>query len=342
MPCARECDSKASIGLYLTALLATLFFTHVTLQMPRFLKSLYDGVFYDLCRHFVYTSLHPIAIFGYVILILILITAVRGIARKRYYASVISAVVYFAPTLFVFVVRMTVLFTGLEIPVFLMAYLLWVCGIEGDFLFRLFGSGQVFLVPYWIAITAYASEGGDIWANIEQVRDIYGSIFIIVGLLVLFLGVAAWLNTKYQGRRLVDSGIYRLTRHPQYLGYILWSYGMLILSTYNQAPGLTPTAITLNWLVSSLILVGVALAEEINLRSDDGLNYVEYAERTSFMFPLPRSVRRVVSTPFRIIWGSNYPENLRTVLKTLVLIFLVVSIPDLLLGGLYQFWSPHH
>ena len=320
------------LGLYLTALLATLFFTHVTLQIPRFLKSLTNGVFDDLLSHFVYLSLHPIAIFGYVILILILITAVKGIVRKRYYASVLSAVVYFAPTLFVFIVRMTILFTGLEILVIL------TLGIA----LRLYYSGQVFLVPYWIAITAYASEGGDIWANIEQVRDVYGSIFIIVGLLVLFLGVAAWLNTKYQGRRLVDSGIYRLTRHPQYLGYILWSYGMLILSTYNQAPWRTPTAITLNWLVSSLILVGVALAEEINLRSDDGLNYVEYADRASFMFPLPRSVRRVVSAPFRIMWGSDFPENLRMVLKTLVLIFLVVSLPDLILGGLYQFWNPHH
>jgi len=330
------------LGLYLTALLATLFFTHVTLQIPRFLKSLTNGVFDDLLSHFVYLSLHPIAIFGYVILILILITAVKGIVRKRYYASVLSAVVYFTPTLFVFVVGMTILFTGLEIPVFLIAYIFSGLGIEGDFLLRLYGSGQVFLVPYWIAITAYASEGGRIWANIEQVRDVYGGIFIVVGLLVLFLGVAAWLNSKYQGRRLVDSGIYRLTRHPQYLGYILWSYGMLILSTYNQAPWSTPTAITLNWLVSSLILVGLALVEEINLRSDDGLNYVEYADRVSFMFPLPRSVRRVVSTPFRIIWGGDYPENLRMVFATLALVFLAVSLPDLILGGLYQFWNPHH
>jgi len=184
---------SATIGIYLTALLATLFFTYVTLQIPRFLKSLTYGVFYDLCSHFVMIGLRPdpITIFGNVILILILITAVIGIVRKRYYASVLSAVVYFAPTLFVFVARMSTLFTGLEMPAYLISYILRVCGIEGDFLVRLFCSGQVFFVPYWIAITAYASEGGRIWANIEQVRDVYGSIFIIVGLFVLFLGVAA-------------------------------------------------------------------------------------------------------------------------------------------------------
>lgn len=330
----------ASISIYLTALLSTLFFTYITLQIPRFLKSLYDGVLDDLLSHFRW-GLDPITIFGDLILILVLIIAIKGITRKRYLASVISAVVYFAPTLFVFVTRMTILLTGLGILVFLIAYILRGCGIEGDFLLRLFGSGQVFFVPYWLAITAYASEGDRLWANIEQVRDVYGSIFIIVGLLVLFLGVAAWLNTKYQGRRLVDSGIYRLTRHPQYLGYILWSYGMLILSTYNQAPWRTPTAITLNWLVSSLILVGLALVEEINLRSDDGLNYVEYADRVSFMFPLPRLVRRIVSAPFRIIWGSDFPENLRMVFVTLVLVFFVISLPELILGGLYQFWSPY-
>ena len=331
----------ASIGIYLTALLATLFFTHVTLQVPRFLKSLTNGVFYEVFIHFRWV-LDPIAIFGYVILILGLIIAIKGITRKRYLASVLSAVVYFVPTLLVFVTRMTILFTGLEILVFLIGITLRLCGIEGNFLFRLFSSGQIFFVPYWIAIKEYASEGGEIWANIEQVRDVYGGIFIIVGLLVLFLGVAAWLNTKYQGRTLVDSGIYRLTRHPQYLGYILWSHGMLILSTYNNAPWRTPTAVTLNWLVSSLILVGLALAEEINLRADDGLNYVEYADRVSFMFPLPISVRRIVSAPFRRMWGGDYPENLRMVFVTLALVFLVVSFPDLFFGGLIdKLWLPH-
>ena len=286
--------------------------------------------------------LDPIIIFGDVILILVLATAIIGIVRKRYYASVLSAVAYFTPTLFVFVAGMSTLFTGLEILAFLITYIFREYRILGHFMYRLFYVGQVFLVPYWLAITAYASEGGRIWANIEQVRDVYGSIFILIGLLVLFLGVAAWLNTKYQGRRLVDSGIYRLTRHPQYLGYILWSYGMLILSTYNQAPWRQPVEITLNWFVSSLILVGLALVEEINLRLNDGLNYVEYAKRASFMFPLPMSVRRVVSTPFRIMWGSDYPENLRMVFATLALIFLAVSLPDLIFGGLYQFWNPHH
>lgn len=334
----------ASIGIYITALLATLFFTYVTLQIPGFLSSINDGVLYDLCRHFIRIGmrLDPIVILGDVFLILVLVIAIKGITRKRYFASVLSAVVYFTPTLFVFVARMSTRFTGLGILTYLIAYVFREYEIFSRYLWKFFYVGQVFLAPYWLAITAYASEGGRIWANIEQVRDVYGSTFIVVGLLVLFLGVAAWLNTKYQGRRLVDSGIYRLTRHPQYLGYILWSYGMLILSTYNQAPWSQPIEITLNWFVSSLILVGLALAEEINLRSDDGLNYVEYAERASFMFPLPRLVRRVVSTPFRIMWGGDYPENLRMVFVTLALVFFVVSLPELFFGGLYQFWNPYH
>ena len=334
----------ASIGIYITALLATLFFTYVTLQIPGFLSSINDGVLYDVCRHFIGTRLRPdaIVILGDVILILVLATAITGIIWRRYYASFLSAVVYFTPTLFVFVARMSTLFTGLWILTYLIAYVFRGYEIFSRNMWRFFYVGQVFLAPYWLAITAYASEGDRIWANIEQVRDVYSSIFIIVGLLVLFLGVAAWLNTKYQGRRLVDSGIYRLTRHPQYLGYILWSYGMLILSTYNQAPWRQPVEITLNWFVSSLILVGLALAEEINLRTDDGLNYVEYAERVSFMFPLPGSVRRVASKPFRIMWGGDHPENLRMVFKTLVLVFILVSVPELIPGGTYQLWNPHN
>jgi len=59
------------------------------------------------------------------------------------------------------------------------------------------------------------------------------------------------------------------------------------------------------------------------------------------MFPLPRLVRRIVSAPFRIIWGSDFPENLRMVFVTLVLVFFVISLPELILGGLYQFWNPY-
>jgi len=333
----------ASIGIYLTALLVTLLFTYVTLRIPGFLSSIRDGVLYDLCRHFIRIGmrLDPIVILGDVFLILVLVIAIIGITRKRYFASLLSAVVYFTPTLFVFVARMSTRFTGLGILTYLIAYVFREYKIFSRYLWKFFYVGQVFLTPYWLAITAYASEGGRIWANIEQVRDIYGSTFIVVGLLVLFLGVAAWLNTKYQGRRLVDSGIYRLTRHPQYLGYILWSYGMLILSTYNQAPWRQPVEITLNWFISSLILVGLALAEEINLRTDDELNYVEYTNRVSFMLPLPRSIRRVALTPFRIMWGGDHPENLRMVFKTLVLVFILVSVPELITGGTYQLWNPH-
>jgi hypothetical protein len=59
------------------------------------------------------------------------------------------------------------------------------------------------------------------------------------------------------------------------------------------------------------------------------------------MFPLPRLVRRIVSAPFRILWGGDFPENLRMVFVTLILVFFVISLPELILGGLYKFWNPY-
>ena len=128
----------ASIGIYITALLATLFFTYVTLQIPGFLSSINDGVLYDVCRHFIWIGPDPIIIFGNAILILVLVTAIKGITRKRHFASVLSAVVYFAPTLFVFVAGMSTLFTGLGIFTYLIAYVFRGYEIFSRYLWKFF------------------------------------------------------------------------------------------------------------------------------------------------------------------------------------------------------------
>ncbi|MEM4630995.1 MAG: methyltransferase [Acidilobaceae archaeon] len=55
-----------------------------------------------------------------------------------------------------------------------------------------------------------------------------GMIIMFIGLFIFLLGVTSWLYGKFKGYDLVDFWIYRYSRHPQYLGFILWSYGLLI------------------------------------------------------------------------------------------------------------------
>lgn len=329
---------SVTIGIYVLALFMSLVFTHMTLLVPGFLESQTD-VYWDFFRNFkvVGMSLTPVLVAGNVVIILLLAATVRGMVKGRSTVSFLGAFGFFVPTFFVFIVGMTTFFAGLEVIKFLIyngigeyAVIKWVD--------RLYNVGNVFYIPYWLAISAYGDEVGSRWGNLPEVRDTYGGIFIAVGLLLLFLGVAAWLDSKYRGRGLVDSGVYRWSRHPQYLGYILWSYGVLVLSTYSQAPMSRPVAPSLNWAVSSLIVVGLALSEEIALRKDVELDYIEYVKRVSFMIPLPKLVREYASAPFRIIWRSDYPDSLWKVFKTLLILFLIIGIPEFVMRGTYGNW----
>jgi hypothetical protein len=57
-----------------------------------------------------------------------------------------------------------------------------------------------------------------------------------LGLIIFLLGVFTWLYGKFKGIRIIDFWIYRYSRHPQYFGFLLWSYGLTILASTIGAP----------------------------------------------------------------------------------------------------------
>jgi hypothetical protein len=48
-------------------------------------------------------------------------------------------------------------------------------------------------------------------------------LFIALGLLIFILGVLAWFYARLEKKGTADFWIYRFSRHPQYLGWIVWS-----------------------------------------------------------------------------------------------------------------------
>jgi protein-S-isoprenylcysteine O-methyltransferase Ste14 len=165
----------------------------------------------------------------------------------------------------------------------------------------------------------------------------YGLIGI--GLLVFLQGTITWLYAKYKNRKTVDFWIYRVSRHPQYLGWLIWSYGLMLLASFTPVVrgGENPGA-SFPWLISSLLVISVALTEEIKMTKNVGEEYREYRDRTPFLFPMPKFVSSVIASPIRLLLKKDRPENSREVIVVFLVytvIMVLLSLPFVLLS-----WPP--
>jgi HEAT repeat protein len=109
-----------------------------------------------------------------------------------------------------------------------------------------------------------------------------------------------------------DFWLYRFSRHPQYLGWIIWSYGVLFLPGANMKR-YVDVANTLPWLLATMVIIGVAMLEERKMKQEYGETYESYRQRTSFLFPLPRIVRQIFSLPLRLFFRKAYPNRKREI-----------------------------
>ncbi|MEM3988675.1 MAG: DUF1295 domain-containing protein [Sulfolobales archaeon] len=145
-----------------------------------------------------------------------------------------------------------------------------------------------------------------------------GLIITFTGLFVFLLGVTSWLYGKFKGYEIVDFWIYKYSRHPQYLGFILWSYGLLVFvsnKVYVRGAFTTPPALI--WLISTMLVVGAALTEELEMRRKHGEKYEEYCRKTPFMILLPGVLSRAIRAPLKLTGG--YPRSTREIAFALTL-----------------------
>jgi protein-S-isoprenylcysteine O-methyltransferase Ste14 len=138
--------------------------------------------------------------------------------------------------------------------------------------------------------------------------------FIGAGVLIFLLGVYAWLAARVRGAAMVESGVYRISRHPQYLGWIVWTYGVYLLLQQMHYPRRSwAIGASLPWLISTMVIIGVAMVEELNMRKRHGEVYEEYRESAPFLFPLPRFVERLFTAPVRLLFKKDQPGRKREV-----------------------------
>jgi len=161
-----------------------------------------------------------------------------------------------------------------------------------------------------------------------------GLIITFTGLFVFLLGVTTWLYGKFKGYEIVDFWIYKYSRHPQYLGFILWSLGLLVFvssKVYVRGAFTIPPALI--WLTSSMLVIGIALVEELEMRRKYGDKYEEYCRKTPFMISLPGVLSRAIRAPLKLTGG--YPRSTREIAFALTLYtatFIAISYVLMLLS----------
>ncbi len=133
-----------------------------------------------------------------------------------------------------------------------------------------FGHAEGHLLGVLIARTGLMSMESA-WAFVM----VTSSVVIFLG---FFLMSKGWGRIHASAGELVTDGIYRYVRHPQYLGLIVVTVGLLIQ---------WPTLLTLfMWPVLIIMYYRLAKREEKEAALAFGERYEEYKRRTPMLFPL--------------------------------------------------------
>jgi protein-S-isoprenylcysteine O-methyltransferase Ste14 len=265
---------------------------------------------------------HHLVIIGYGALLGLIVLVVAGLILDRRGVSLLGGLAAFLPVYGYFVVHMSFL-AGLQA-----LKALWL-----PFWGKSVQLGDIVYVPYMALVYPAALLGLDI-------RRPLAYLLMDAGLLILVLGTLAWLYAKFQGSGTADFWIYRYSRHPQYLGWIVWSYGLLLraaqahdIPVWDRNPGAS-----LPWVIATVAVICVALGEEVKMRRLHGDQYRGYETTAPFMLPLPRPISRAISFPLRRFLGKERPETRGELVLTFSLYtatLIVFSLPFILLD-----WPP--
>lgn len=287
------------------ALLFTVALTYLTLEIPNVINKFLLNIFpeYEAGEWSeAATMLESLRPFGYISFTATLILIVAGFVVKRGWLTTLGSIALYLPTFGYFVFTMFFL-AGIGV---LRALWLPLLDLSPNVL-RL---GDTVYLPYIFLSFLAAPVAWVTRASPTDMNTLLSLVIMMSGLVVFFLGTVTWLYGRFTDLKIIDFWIYRYSRHPQYLGFLLWSYGLFLLVSFLGAPkgGYVPPP-SLPWLILALTIVGVALHEENIMVKNHGEKYNAYREKTPFMFPLPKKLSALIAAPAKGVMKKNWPEN---------------------------------
>jgi len=228
--------------------------------------------------------------YGYVALAVVALLLIAGLVSRRVWLSKLGALALYLPTFGYFAVAMFLL-AGAGI-----LRILWLPMIQPG-VWRL---GHAVLLPLHLLISFLTVTLG--LGTPYRIGHLVSLTISGFGIFVFFLGVASWLYGRYQGLGVVDTWVYRYSRHPQYLGFLIWSYGLLAQVAYRiYIRGAFAEPPTLIWLIAACVLTLAALKEEEGMVRRYGERYLVYASKTPFYLPLPKPLAMLLTVPHRLV-----------------------------------------
>jgi protein-S-isoprenylcysteine O-methyltransferase Ste14 len=196
--------------------------------------------------------------------------------------------------------------------------------------FNILDLGKVIYVPYWILNWFLGLFKLDF-------HNLLSWIFMAGGAFIFTWSVLLWFKSRYSGNKVATSWLYKISRHPQYLGWILWSYGFILFAPFDHSMKMSwHVPSSLPWLLMTMTIVGICLMEEINMMKITGGSYQKYRASSPFLLPLPSWLNRILTWPGRLITKGDYPAR-RIQVVWIVLIYtgilMALSLIWMDLGG---------
>jgi protein-S-isoprenylcysteine O-methyltransferase Ste14 len=272
-----------------------------------------------------FMALKNVRVVGYTCFVAMILLAMLGLITEKRGLATLGSIGFILPIFAYFMLHMSFL-----------AALGILTALWTPFWGELVRLGDVAYLPYIILVYPFSLLGLDI-------RKPLAGIFASLGLMIFILGVLAWFYARFQKINTANFWIYRLTRHPQYLGWIIWSYGLMLqvalrhdTALQNPNPGAS-----LPWVISTLIIICVALSEEIHMCREYKREYETYCKQAPFMLPLPSFLSRAVFTPLKLTLRKERPETRWDLISTFIIYLctvMLLSLPFVLLDWPATSW----
>lgn len=156
--------------------------------------------------------------------------------------------------------------------------------------FEMFGIPMSMMIIAWI----FGSKlpDGILWGHtligyIGHTGMYVGAVFMLVGVALVIMGWNViykryWSKESGKGE-LVTEGIYRFIRHPQYTGFLMITFGMLL--DWATLPMLVM------WPIMAVLYYRLAKKEEADMLAEFGQKYSDYMQQTGRFLPRLRGHR---------------------------------------------------